>query len=591
MVAVVAGASVWIATRPAEPVPPRVSRLALAPSGTAALTINGVDRDLAITPDGSRLVYVGNRGTQLFVRALDALEPVAVFTGAPRGPFISPDGQWIAFTDSNTALKKVAVTGGPVVTLATLDGSTPRGATWAPDDTIIYATSNVTTGLQRIAVVGGSTAVLTRPDRAQGEGDHLWPEVLPGGRAVLFTITAPTTGGLDAAQVAVLNLQTGMRTVLVRGGSHAHYVSSGHLVYAAAGTLRAVPFDLASLKTRGTPVPVIPAVVTTPTGAVDAVVAGDGTLAYVSGSGVIGAQRTLVWVDRQGRETPIPAPPRSYVYPRLSPDGTRVAVFVADQELDLWVWDLGRTTLTRATFDPRFDIYPEWTPDGRRVIFSSERAGVRNLFWQAADGTGAVERLSESPNLQNLSAVSPDGRLLIFTETAPTTGDDVMQMTLDGTRRVTPLVQSPFAERNGIISPDGRWLAYEANDSGRVEVYVRPFPEVNSGHWQVSTTGGTRPLWAPSGQELFYVALTGALMRVGVERAPSWAATTPTLLVKERPFTNPTTRIGRTYDISSDGQRFLMIKEDGGSEQTAAPPQIIVVQHWTEELKRLVPIK
>jgi eukaryotic-like serine/threonine-protein kinase len=591
MVTVVAGASVWFATRPAEPVPPRVSRLALAPSGTAALTINGVDRDLAITPDGSRLVYVGNRGTQLFVRALDALEPVAVFTGAPRGPFVSPDGQWIGFTDSNTVLKKVAVTGGPVVTLATLDGSTPRGATWAPDDTIIYATSNATTGLQRIAVAGGPTTVLTRPDRAQGEADHFWPELLPGGRAVLFTIRA-LTGGVDAAQVAVLDLQTGMRKILVRGGSHAHYVPSGHLVYGAGATLRAVPFDLAALETRGTPAPVIPEVVTTPTGAVDAVVAGNGTLAYVSGGGVTGANalRTLVWMDRQGRETPIPAPPRAYIYPRLSPDGTRVAVFVANPA-DLWVWDLGRTTLTRATFDPGFDIYPEWTPDGRRVIFSSERAGVRNLFWLAADGTGAVERLSESPNVQNLSAVSPDGRLLIFTETAPTRGDDVMQMTLDGTRRVTPLVQSPFAERNGVVSPDGRWLAYEANDSGRVEVYVRPFPEVNSGHWQVSTAGGTRPLWAPSGQELFYVAPTSALMRVGVERAPSWAATTPTPLLKERSFMNPGAFIGRTYDISSDGQRFLMIKEGGGAGQTAAPPQLIVVQHWTEELKRLVPTK
>src|SRR5258705_5585545 len=188
-------------------------------------------------------------------------------------------------------------------------------------------------------------------------------------------------------------------------------------------------------------------------------------------------------------------------------------------------------------------------------------------------------------------AMSPDGGRVIFTETGSKTNEDVMQMESDGTHRVTPLVQSSFAERNGVVSPDGRWLAYEANDSGRVEVYVRPFPEVNSGHWQLSTTGGTRPLWAPSGQELFYVALTGALMRVGVERAPSWAATTPTLLVKERPFSNPIARIGRTYDISSDGQRFLMINEDGGSEQTAAPPQIIVVQHWIEELKRLVPTK
>ena len=166
-----------------------------------------------------------------------------------------------------------------------------------------------------------------------------------------------------------------------------------------------------------------------------------------------------------------------------------------------------------------------------------------------------------------------------------------MQVELDGTHRVTPLVQSPFAERNGIVSPDGRWLAYEANDSGRFEIYVRPFPDVNSGHWQVSTAGGTRPLWARNGQELFYVSPTGALMRVGVERGPSWAATTPTMLVKEGYFTIPGGNPGRTYDISPDGQRFLMIKEGGGTDQTAAPPQIIVVQHFDEELKRLVPTK
>jgi serine/threonine-protein kinase len=418
--------------------------------------------------------------------------------------------------------------------------------------------------------------------------------MLPGGRVLLFTITA-VTGGLDAASVAVLDLQTGTRTVLLRGGSHAHYVQAGggeggYLVYAAAGTLRAVPFDLARLETRFTPVPVVPAVVTTAAGAVDAVVASDGTLAYVSG-GVAGASSTLVWVDRQGRETSIPAPPRAYVYPRLSPDGTRVAVHAGDQEDDIWVWDLGRTTLTRATFDPSIDAHPVWTPDGHRVIFSSDRAGARNLFWQAPDGTGAVERLSESPNQQNATAVSPDGRLLIFTETAPKTGDDVMQMALDGTRRVTPLVQSPFTERGGVVSPDGRWLAYEANDSGRIEISVRPFPEVNSGRWQVSTAGGTRPLWARSGQELFYVAPTGALMRVGVERAPSWAATTPTLLVKDGYSTSPGGFFGRTYDISPDGQRFLMIKEGGDTDQTVAPLQLIVVQHWDQELKRLVPVK
>ncbi|HEX6315216.1 MAG TPA: protein kinase [Gemmatimonadaceae bacterium] len=581
------GTLVWLAARGAEPVPPRVSRLQVTPAGAAALSIDWNERDLAITPDGSRLIYTGNQGTQIFVRALDALAPVAVFTGRVGGLFVSPDGQWIGFRDGLGALKKVAVAGGPAVTLATMDTAGSSGATWGPDDTIIVATNSVDTGLQRVSAAGGPLTVLTRPDRAQGEADHFWPEMLPGGRAVLFTITS-LTGGLDAAQVAVLDLQTGARRILVRGGSHAHYVSTGHLVYAVAGTLRAVPFDLARLETRGTPVTVVPDVVTTINGGMNAVVAADGTLAYVLGT-VEGTPRTLVWVDRQGHETPIPAPPRPYLLPALSPDGTRVAVFVNDQQRDLWLWDLRRTTLTRLTSTAGVDVVQVWTPDSRRLIFTSERAGVRNLFWQAADGAGAVERLTESPDTQYPTGVSPDGRRLIFTDESPTAANDVMAIELDATRRVTPLVQSPFNEQNGTVSPDGRWLAYEANDSGRFEIYVRPFPEVNSGRWQVSTTGGTRPIWARSGQELVYVSPTGALMGVEVARGPSWAATTPTLVVKEGYFTN-LNWWGRSYDISPDGQRFLMIKE-GGADGTAAPASIIVVQHWVEELKRLVPTK
>ncbi|MSR37024.1 MAG: serine/threonine protein kinase [Gemmatimonadetes bacterium] len=308
--AAMAGGAVWLATRPDAP---RVMGTTITPTGAAALTIGGFDRDLAIASDGSRIVYVGTNGTELFVRALDALEPVAIFTGAPRGPFVSPDGQGVGFVDAILPLKKVAMTEGPAVTLAPLD-ATSRGATWMSDDTIICATSTLATGLQRVSAAGGTPEVLTRPDRAQGEADHLWPEMLPGGRAALFTITA-VTGGLDAAQVVVLNLQTGARKVLVRGGSHAQYVSSGHgspklferegghLVYAAAGTLRAIAFDLGGLETRGTPVPVVPEVVTTATGGVDAAVAADGTLAYVSGGagGAGGPQRTLVWVSRQGQ--------------------------------------------------------------------------------------------------------------------------------------------------------------------------------------------------------------------------------------------------------------------------------------------------
>jgi serine/threonine-protein kinase len=295
---------------------------------------------------------------------------------------------------------------------------------------------------------------------------------------------------------------------------------------------------------------------------VNAVVAGDGTLAYVPGNAE-GTSRTLVWVDRDGRETPTSAPPRPYLFPALSPDGTRVAVYANDQEHDLWLWDLGRTSSPAAHTPLVLTVSSVWMPDSHLVIFSSERAVERNLFWQAADGTGAVERLTESPNTQYPTAVSPDSRWLIFIEEAPRPGNDVMALELDGTRplthlraqgrlepsagagerveprRVTPLVQSPFNERNGIISPDGRWLAYEANESGRFEVSVRPFPNVNSGRWQMSTSGGTRPMWSRSGQELIYVSLTGALMRVRVSPSSSWAATTPTLVVKEGYFTIP----------------------------------------------------
>ena len=489
-------------------------------------------------------------------------------------------------------LKKVAVAGGSPVTLTTLDGF-PQGATWGPDETVIFAT-NGATGLQRIGAAGGPTTVLTRPDRAHGEADHLWPELLPGNRAVLFTITA-LTGGLDAAQVAVLDLQTGARKVLVRGGSHAHYVTSGHLVYGAGGTLRAVPFDLARLETRGTPVPLVADVTTTAFGAVDAVVAEDGTLAYVSGGLATGATapRTLVWVDRQGRETPIPAPLRSYMYPRVSPEGTRVAVFAADQQLDLWLLDLPRATLTRLTFEPGLDLLPLWTPDGRRLLFASDRAGGQfNLFVQAADGTGAATRVAESTNQQNPTGITTDGTRVVFDELTPTRQHDLRLLSLTPTPHVEPLLETSFDERNGIVSPDGHWLAYESNSSGRFEIYVRPFPNVGDGQWQMSNTGGVQPLWARSGRELFYVAPDGALLAVTVDpRGGTWSAGTATMLVAGRYYTSRNVFAPRQYDVSPDGQRFIMIKESGGADQTAAPPQLIVVQHFDEELKRLVPTK
>ena len=397
--------------------------------------------------------------------------------------------------------------------------------------------------------------MLTRPDHAQGEADHLWPEILPGGRAVLFTITSQT-GGLDTAQVAVRDLRTGTQKVLLRGGSHGHYVASGllaggeggHLVYVAAGTLRAIPFDPTRLETHGTAVPVLPRLVTTGTGTGDFAVAADGTLVYVDVPGGLAANaRTLVWVDRTGKEEPIAAPPRAYEHPRLSPDGTRVALSSNDQENDIWIWDLRRATLTRLTLDPGQDWFPVWTPDGRRIIFSSNRGGQPNLWWQAADGTGAAERLTTSSNAQFPTGITPDGTAVVFNEATPTMGRDLLQLALDGTHRVTPLLQTKFDERNGIVSPDGRWLAYESNSSGPFEIYVRPFPNVGGGQWQVSTAGGRQPLWARSGKELFYVGADGALLRVPVEASgATWNAGTPMKLLEGRYYTGTGTLAART---------------------------------------------
>ena len=592
VVALVAGSvaslAVWLATRSILQ-PPRVLRFTINPASDATLTIMNADRGLAITPDGSRVVYTGANGSALFVRALDQLDATRLTgLGAPHGPFLSPNGQWIGFGDGLDALKKVPVSGGAAVLLGHYDGGL-RGATWGSNDRIVFATTNGVTGLQQIPAAGGEATVLTRPNRTEGEADHFWPEFLPNGQAVLFTIMA-TAGGLDAASIAMLDLQTGAQRILLRGGSDAHYVRSGHLVYTAAGMLRAVPFDLAARSVVGPPVPIVSQVVTTPSGGVNAVVTDDGTLVYVPGRFESVGSLAFVWVDRQGREEPLKAPPREYFYPRLAPDGTRLAVYIFDQEYDIWLWDLARATLSRVTFDPSQDTFPVWTPDSRRLIFGSERAAARNLFGQAADGTGALERLTESPNLQNPTAISPDGAQLVFTESMPRTGEDVMVLSLRGERRTTPLIQTPFAERNGEISPGGRWIAYEANDSGQFEIYVRPFPNVVDGRWQVSTGGGTRPLWSRNGQELFFLAPTGALMRVGVERGDTWAATAPVQLLEGRYRTGTLQFIlGRTYDVSPDGRRFLMIKAGSDADRTVASASLVVVQNWAEELKRLVP--
>jgi serine/threonine-protein kinase len=580
----------WAPWRPAAALP-HVTRTTITTSGSAALTIDRLGRDLAVSPDGTHVAYVGNGSTQLFIRALDALEPVAIATSTTlRGPFFSPDGQWVGFLDGVATLTKVAITGGAPITIARLNVGA-RGATWAPDDTIIFATAEMT-GLQRVSAAGGTPEVLTRPDHSQGEAGHFWPEILPGGRAVLFTITSQT-GGRETDQVAVRDLRTGTQKVLLRGGSHGHYVASGHLVYVAAGTLRAIPFDLNRLEAHGSSVPVLQRLAIKESGAADFAVATDGTLVYVDAPGALAANaRTLVWVDRSGKEEPLAAPPRFYLQPRVSPDGTRVAVSRLDQQEDIWIWDLGRAQLTLLTHDPGQDWHPVWTEDSRRIVFTSNRSGRTNLWWQSADSAGEPERLTTASTAQFPTGITPDGTAALFHQSTPTMGPDLLQVALDGTHRVTPLVHTRFDERNGIVSPDGRWLAYQSNSSGAIEIYVQPFPNVDGGgQRQVSTTGGSQPLWSKKTKELFYVGADGTLMGVSVEAiGATWNNGTPTKLLEARYLTAGGASGGRTYDVSPDGKRFLMVK--GPATDTAAtPPAVILVQHWDEDLKRLVPTK
>jgi serine/threonine-protein kinase len=307
--------------------------------------------------------------------------------------------------------------------------------------------------------------------------------------------------------------------------------------------LLAVAFDLDRLTVSGRPVPVVQGVqrsAASPANSGDTAnygVTDSGTLVYLAsgavagGGGQIATMRTLAWVNRDGREEPLAAPPRPYSYPRVSPDGTQVAVDVRDAESDIWVWSLARATLTRLTFDPLLDRFPVWSPDGRRLAFSSQRDGSRgNLFWQMADGTGQAERVAKGGNNSQVfpTSFSPDGtRLIAHGDPNGTQVDDIGIVSLGAgaDSEVAPLLATMFGEANAEVSPDGRWLAYDSDESGKLEVYVRPFPTVDAGRWQVSTGGGAQPVWARSGRELFYRS-GDAVLSVPIEASSSFVART-----------------------------------------------------------------
>ena len=531
---------------------------------------------VALSSDGRILLYRarGRDGVfRLYRRTFDQFDSIAIVdTEVQEAPFFSSDGQWIGFNVGNT-LKKVPTSGGPPQTIAELP-TNPRGADWGPDGTIVLGLRTI--GLMRVQAAGGTPTLIIKSK----DGRQYWyPQILQNGAAILYTATEPSP---DTGDVEVLIPATGEVRKLVPGTA-GRVLPTGHLVFVRGGSLWAVRFDQTRLQVLGTPVPILEGTRVESGGATQFSVATNGTLAYLPGGNAIQASQ-LTWIDRAGHEDLITAPTRAYVYPRVSPDGSRIAVDVREEDNDVWTWDVLRHTLTRLTFDPATDTYPSWTRDGRRVIFYSARERIFSPFWQPADGTGAPERIAQANANLDQGSLSPDGKNLVLRNIASETGEDLVLFSFD-TQKVEPLIRTRFTERNAEISPDGRWLAYQSNESGSYQVYVRPFPAVESGRWQVSSSGGVKPMWGPDGRELFYIAPDGSLMNVATQQSASFTFGNATRLFDTNPYLQ-STAIGRSFDISPDGKRFLFIKT---SEQPG-DSQVNVVLNWFSELKQKVPV-
>jgi Tol biopolymer transport system component len=528
---------------------------------------------LSVSPDGTKLAFVADDSSghfMLWIRDLDsqAAQPLPGTDGA-WAPFWSPDSRFIAFTAGNS-LKKIAVSGGPAQTITASPSN--GGGTWNRDGVILFG-AGPGSSILRVPSTGGSATPVTSLDPSGQQLGHDWPSFLPDERHFLYLAVGANP---EKTGIYVGSLDSKETKLVLNANSSPLYSPPGYLLFVRGGTLLAQPFDADRLELKGDAIPIAEGVQFNPTNGKAAVaVSRNGVLAYRLVP--TNAQLSLVWVDRKGAEQPLAAPPHAYRNPRLSPDGQRVAVTIDELGSQEWLWDIGRSTLTRLTFEGRYNGGTAWTPDGKRITFGSDRAGPRNLFWQLADGSGGAERLTTSDRVHVASSWSPDGQTLAFEQAGGASGFDVWIFHL-GERKAEPFLQTQFNEIAPRFSPDGRWLAYASDESGRYEVYVQPYPGPG-GKWQISTEGGTEPVWVRNG-ELFY-RNGEKVMVVETTTGPSFSAGNPKVLFEGRYATYQSLP---GYDVTADGQRFLFTK---AGEQ--AQSEISVVLNWTEELKQNAP--
>ena len=549
--------------------------------------------NLALSPDGTHLAYTPLPGP-VVIRRLDTVDgqplEASVTPGFRQGPLFSPDGASIAYVDGNAPFswrrpfQKVALAGGPALKLAEYD-MFHRGD-WS-DDGWLYWTARYPGGIVRIRDSGGETEPVTKLDVAGGERSHRFASLLPGGDALIYTVGFEGIDNYDDARIDLWDIRTGTKKTIIEGGTSAAYSPSGHIVYARAGKLMAVPFDTQRREVTGTAFEVQDGVMMSRnTGAAHYTLSKRGDLAYVPGPAE-GGRRALVWVNRSGKAEPLPLPPASYLYPRISPDGRTLAVEIEGPNHDFYFYDFARTVLSKVTTDG-LSHDPVWSPDGSRLAFRSWQAGGMTMWSMRSDRSGAPERLDPSGTRQSPVSFSPDGKFLAFDQKDPDTGDDAWVLPLGGTEAPQGIARTRFGEGSMKFSPDGRWVAYSSDESGRPEIYVQAFPGPGL-KLQISSGGGIDPVWRRSGGELFYRA-QNKMMVVSVITAPTFKASAPRQLWEGRYSQGIAASCGMpgvsssNYDVSADGQRFLMVRDE---DQTASSTKIVVVLNWVEQLKAI----